>query len=55
MCADCTVVGVVVVPGDHLCSDVTCHLVAVRGTPTRVCDRTEVPKVCIRFVLQSVL
>jgi hypothetical protein len=44
MYADCTVV---VVPGDPLGSDVTCHLVVVRGTPTRMCDRTDVPKVYI--------
>jgi hypothetical protein len=50
----CTVV-VVVVAGDPLRSDATCHLVAVRGTPTRLCDRTDFPKVYIRFVLQSVI
>jgi len=28
----------------------SCHLVAVRETTTRLCDRTDLPKVYIRFV-----
>jgi hypothetical protein len=52
MYADCTVV---LVSGDPLRSDVICHLVAVRGTPTRVFDRTDVPKVYTRFALKSVI
>ena len=36
---------VVQVPGNPLRSDVTCHLVAVRGTPNRHFDRTDLPKV----------
>jgi hypothetical protein len=33
-------------------SDITHHLVAVRGTPTWECDRTDVPKVYIRNIIE---
>ena len=36
---------VVLVPDSPLRSDVTCHPVALRGSPTRDCDTTDFPKV----------
>ena len=35
---------------DPLRNDITCHLASVRGTPTLHCDRTDRPKVYIRFL-----
>ena len=41
---------VLLVSGDRLRSDITCRLAAVRGTSTQHCDRTDLPKVYIRFL-----
>jgi hypothetical protein len=41
---------VVLASVDPLRSDVTCHLVAVRETPMRESDKTDLPVVCIRHV-----
>jgi len=51
----CTYVcySVVLVPGNPLGSDVTCHSVAVCGTPTRECDTTDLHKVYVRYELSS--
>ena len=40
---------VVLVSGNHLSSDVTCHLMASRGTPNRECDKTGLPEVHTRI------
>jgi hypothetical protein len=41
---------VLLVSRDPLRSDITFHLQALRGTPTRHCDRIDLPKVYIRLL-----